>query len=105
MKCLLLNFYLLLCIGVHATTFTVHSISIDKIGADAVLMSGMCLLWLIGCMVSMVVVTRTYMMTYTNQASSQVKVKQFKSNNRLYSSLLALNTIFTGIALASFLFH
>lgn len=105
MKCFLLNFYLLLCIGVHATAYTVHSIRIDKLGADALLMSGVCLIWLIGCMVSMVVVTRTYM-TYIDKTSSQVnQVKQLKSNNRLYLSLLVLNTIFGGIALASFLFH
>lgn len=102
MKCFLLNFYLLLCIGVHATAYTVHSIRIDKLGADALLMSGVCLMWLIGCMVSMVVITRTYM-AYIDKTSSQVK--QLKSNNRLYLSLLVLNTIFGGIALASFLFH
>lgn len=103
MKCFLLNFYLLLCIGVQATAYTVHYLKIDKIGADALLMSGVCLLWLIGCMVSMVVVTRTYMMTYVDKTPSQVK--QLKSNNRLYSALLALNTVFASIALTSFLFR
>ncbi len=98
MKCFLLNFYLLLCIGAQATAYTVHYLKIDKIGADALLMSGVCLLWLIGCMVSMVVVTRTYMMAYVDNSESQV---QFKSNNRLYSSLLSVNTLFASIALAS----
>lgn len=103
MKCFLLNFYLLLCIGVQATAYTVHYISIDKLGMDALLKSGVSLLWLVGCMVSMVIVTRTYMLAYVNKSESQVM--QFKSNNRLYSSLLSANTVFASISLATVLIH
>lgn len=100
MKCFLLNFYLLICLGIHATAYSVHYISINRLGVYALLKSATCFLFIIGCMVSMVIITRTYKMAALGNNEA---LWFFKSHNRLYSALLSANTLLGSIALASIL--
>lgn len=98
-----MNVYLLFCISIQAIVCTVHSFNIHRLGMNAILKSGMCLFWIVFCMVSMVIVTRTYMMTTLEKDKNPVI--QFNSNNRLYLFLLTLNTVFASIALTTFIFR
>lgn len=105
MNLIILNFYLLICIGIQATAYTVHFISINDTNAGllAILKSGLCVLWIICCMVSMVKITKTYMYYYIEKKEN--KDASNKNNRKLYAILLLINTFFSGIALTMTVFR
>lgn len=92
-----------MCIGIQSTAFTVHYLKIDEFGMTALLKSGICMFWIICCMVSMIVLTKTYM-TSTSEILDNPPLPP-KNNLRLYSSLLSVNTVFAAITFTITIFY
>lgn len=103
MKCIFFNLYLLCCIGFQATAYAVHYISINIDGVDGILKSSICMFWIICCMISMVAVTKTYLIPNIEIIGNELL--QFKAKNRLYSVLLSINTLFASLAFGSILLY
>lgn len=100
MKCIYLNLYLLICIGIQATAYTVNYLRINSStpGIEALIKSTLCLIWIVCCMVSMVKITRAYMLNGLDKNETKQVKQQRKINRNLYTTLLTINTIFASIA-------